>query len=107
MGRGVDGEFLVIVVVAAVLRSLRASHGALVPIGRRLERLSRIVVCDCLVGGLLVAREGDIGRGLEELLPELGAFPDLIAVLRVLFDYWQDTLRDDTMRPREVRVNLL
>lgn len=52
-----------------------------------------------------VAGERDIGAGLEELLPELGAFPDRLRMLPVLLDYRENASGDDSMCAAEIVVD--
>ena len=75
--------------------------------------------------GLFIAREGDVGRGFEELFPELYTFvsdleahcvvgrarahlralPDIFGLLSVLLHNWEDACRDDPVRATEVMVD--
>ena len=58
-----------------------------------------------LLRGLLVAREGHVGRGLEELLPELGALPDILGMLGILFDNGKDTGGNDAVGTAKIVVD--
>lgn len=76
-----------------------------------------------VVGKLLIAGEGYIGRGLEELLPELyivslvitdsddtiylGGFPDSARVVAILFYKRQNACRYYAMRLAEVMIDFL
>ena len=56
-------------------------------------------------GRLFVGREGDVGAGFEELLPELGALPYCGGVLGVLFDDGEDAGGDYSVCAAEIMVN--
>lgn len=69
--------------------------------------LGAIFVDGCVVGVAgFVAGERDIGAGLEELLPEFGAFPDRLGMFAILLDYGEDAGGDNSMCAAEVVVDL-
>lgn len=87
----------VVVVLLAIVRS--GGHGTFLGLGRRgVSRsrgsgnrgaFSRDSVIS-LLRGFFVAGERDVCGGFEELLPELGAFPDIARVLCIFLDHRED-----------------
>lgn len=114
LGRGGAHEGIVGCRVVLLAIICLGGHGTVLGLGRRVVCRGRwggscgTFACDSVVSlfwRFLVAGKGDVGGGLEELLPELGAFPDIAGVFCIFLDHGEDTGGNDTVGTTEVVVD--